>query len=151
MEISGLNFKNGGLPGIETKSSSHTTVSKTRKTDSVVLSGSAQRLDLDLVAAMESYDFPPRLDRIRNVEQMIADGTLNSQRYLEQVAESLIAASTDGETVSAPETGSTETAVRQKNVDKASVQAGQNYYDRQEVLEKTAQSLIGVLRISYRY
>ncbi len=104
-----------------------------------------------MVAAAESYDFPPRLDRIRNVEQMIADGTLNTQSYLEQVAESLITASTDDETVSAPETGSTATAVRQKNVDKASAQAGQNYYDRQEVLEKTAQSLIGVLGVSYRY
>ena len=149
MKINGLNINNNGLQHVENRKSAKVSASKSHKSDSVEISQSVKTRNDDIVSRLKpTYDFPPRLDRVKSAEQLVANGSYNSQDYLESLTEKLIDSSALADTVSyISDDNPVNNEARFERVADVQAQAVRNYYDDQKVMEEIAGRLIDALGI----
>lgn len=149
MKVHGLNINSSGLQHVENRKSAKVSESKSRKSDSVEISQSVKTRNDDIVSQLKpTDDFPPRLERVRSAEQLVANGSYNSQDYMESLAEKLIDSPALADTVSYISKNSPgKPEARFERVAEVQAQAGKKHYEDQKVMEEIAGRLIDALGI----
>jgi hypothetical protein len=152
MKVQGLQILNSGMNPVELKKNVKSSGAKAQGGDSVEISNVSKNREKDLSAQLVTKtEFSPRLDRVKEIKQQLAEGAFQSSDYLEMVAEKIVNSAAITDTVAMIDNDlSDNSPVRNESVARVQNKLGQKYYEEQAVMEEIAGSLIATLGFSRR-